>query len=57
MRYVPYICEGSNMNFNIYLNDNLVKDLETIIINTKKSRNAIIQEAVRAFINIYHKRQ
>ncbi len=38
------------MNFNIYLNDNLVKDLETIVINTKKSRNAIIQEAVRAFI-------
>ena len=45
------------MNFNIYLNENLVKELKAIVASTKKRRNAIIQEAVREFVTRYHKKQ
>ena len=37
------------MNFNIYLNNNLAKQLDSLIKRTKKKRNTIIQEAIAAF--------
>lgn len=34
------------MNYNIYVNDKLAKQLDLVALNTHKKRNALIQEAI-----------
>ena len=43
------------MNFNIYINDNLAKELDVIAINTHKKRNKLIQEAIIQLVDHYRK--
>jgi hypothetical protein len=38
------------MNFNIYINNNLAKELDVLVTRTKKTRNKLIQEAIEKFI-------
>ncbi len=45
------------MNFNIYLEDSLGKQLEEVAQKTGYSRNALIREALREFVNKHTHRE
>ncbi len=45
------------MNFNIYLEDELERELQNIVRLTGKSRNALIKEAIQRMISEHHKSQ
>ncbi len=39
------------MNFNVYLDNETAKQLRNLVKRTKKTRNAIIREAIRAWVD------
>ncbi len=43
------------MNFNIYINNNLAKELDVLVTRTNKTRNKLIQEAIEKFIDTNRK--
>lgn len=45
------------MNYNIYVNDNLAKQLDLVALSTHKKRNALIQEAISLLIDVYTKKK
>ena len=45
------------MNFNIYLEDELERELQNIVQLTGKSRNALIKEAIQRLIYEHQKSQ
>ncbi len=45
------------MNFNIYLEDELERELQNIVRLTGKSRNALIKEAIQRLISEHQKSQ
>lgn len=46
---------GKNMNINIYINDNLAKQLDAVAIISHKKRNTLIQEAISLLVQNYKK--
>lgn len=38
------------MNVNIYINDDLAKQLDTVALDTHKKRNTLIQEAISMLV-------
>lgn len=47
----------TKMNFNIYLEDKLGKELEEIAYNSGKSRNALIREAIQFWLSAQTKKE
>lgn len=45
------------MNFNVYVEDTLGKELEAIAHATGKSRNALIREAIQLWLSQHKKSQ
>lgn len=43
------------MNVNVYLNDNLAKQLDIVAMDTNKKRNTLIQEAISLLVNNHKK--
>lgn len=43
------------MNVNIYINDNLAKQLDIVAIDTHKKRNTLIQEAIAMLVKSHKK--
>ncbi len=43
------------MNLNIYINDNLAKQLDVIAVHAHKKRNTLIQEAISLLVQSYKK--
>ncbi|MGV2828105.1 ribbon-helix-helix protein, CopG family [Myxosarcina sp. GI1(2024)] len=43
------------MNFNLYLEDELERELQNLARVTGKSRNALIREAIQSLISQHHK--
>ena len=43
------------MNLNIYINDNLAKQLDIVAVTTQKKRNTLIQEAISLLVQNYKK--
>ena len=45
-----YLKMRINMNFNLYINDDLVHKMQEIMKNTGKKRNTIIIEAIKEYV-------
>ncbi len=45
------------MNVNIYINDDLAKQLDYVMLSTHKKRNTLIQEAIADLIQNYKAQQ
>lgn len=45
------------MNLNIYINDELAKQLDLIAITNHKKRNTLIQEAISVLVQNYNKKK
>ena len=43
------------MNLNIYINDDLAKQLDVVAIHAHKKRNTLIQEAILLLVQSYKK--
>ncbi len=43
------------MNLNIYINDNLAKELDFIVAHVHKKRNTLVQEAISLLVKSYQK--
>ena len=41
------------MNVNLYINDELAKQLDMIVLSTDKKRNSLIQEAIYNLVKSY----